>query len=511
MRPAPIRLSLLLLTILSGVLLSGGCAGNTLSSETGSETPAETAPFAADPGKETASALATWKSAGLDLTAGFSISHNSGLCDDLPLAVTIIAPDGYTIAYTTDGTLPQSDDDTGASHVEAVIDTAPDLLAEHRDDFLRSEIVRTSLLEDPHLPAGAVLNVCLVNSDGLLSDPVSRIYFKEAAIKARFPDTLILSVCIDPADLFDYTGGILAAGAVYDEWMATAAASEVLEEGRWWESEANFTQKGRSWERPAAVTVFSPDGTLLRETRAGLRVRGGMSRWMAQKSFNLYFRDDYSAEPFVLDLFGGEERHKSITLRNGGNACNDLKYLDDLLQDLASDRKVTGLRSRPAVLFINGAYYGPFSLNEKLSGQMFANRYGVDADEVIIVENGEIEEGDDADITLYDELMAYAEKDLSDPAVFEAFCRVVDVESMADCFALRIYMGDGDWAPDRNNLIWRTRDASYNEGRWQYILYDTEYSSGLYGVEKTSAGFDHFTKALETFPLFAAAMRNPTF
>ncbi len=62
-----------------------------------------------------------------------------------------------------------------------------------------------------------------------------------------------------------------------------------------------------------------------------------------------------------------------------------------------------------------------------------------------------------------------------------------------------------------NEILWRTRDDSYREGRWQYILHDIGYSAGLYGDATTSAKTDHFRLALERYPLFAAAMENEEF
>ena len=47
--------------------------------------------------------------------------------------------------------------------------------------------------------------------------------------------------------------------------------------------------------------------------------------------------------------------------------------------------------------------------------------------------------------------------------------------------------------------------------RWRYMLFDTEFSSGLYNFEDTRPGSDTFAKAMKEHPLFAAAMGNPEF
>ena len=128
-----------------------------------------------------------------------------------------------------------------------------------------------------------------------------------------------------------------------------------------------------------------------------------------------------------------------------------------------------------------------------------------------MIKDGELEEGEDEDIHLYDELLTFIDMDLSEDRNYEQFSQVVDVQSMAEYYAAQIYIGNSDWKMDKNEGLWRSRDRSFNEGRWQYILYDTEYSSGVYGFESTGADTDHFQMALEGHPLFASAIRNPSF
>ncbi len=139
------------------------------------------------------------------------------------------------------------------------------------------------------------------------------------------------------------------------------------------------------------------------------------------------------------------------------------------------------------------------------------NRFGVEAKNVVVIKEAKVKEGKEEDIKLYEELHSFANKDLTDPETYRLFCDTVDVQSMADYFAMRIYIGDGDWAPVRNHVLWRSRDKSYNGGRWQYIVHDTEYSAGHYNKYVTSPETDHFRRAIQHFPVFRAAIRNKEF
>jgi hypothetical protein len=142
---------------------------------------------------------------------------------------------------------------------------------------------------------------------------------------------------------------------------------------------------------------------------------------------------------------------------------------------------------------------------------MMKDRYGVDEKNLIVIKEAELDVGKKEDLRLYEEMKAFKDKDLTDPDIYRQFCDVVDVQSMADYFALQVYIGNADCEPDHNHIIWRTRDKFYNEGRWQYILHDLDYSAGHYDERSTSANTDHFAMIRKKFPLFAAALKNRNF
>ncbi len=446
-----------------------------------------------------------------------SFSHDSGTYPDRTLTVTLSTSPEYTIACTTDGTMPSADDDSGSSVLEVPVTGGhPGYLAAHRAQMVCTDFSRTGLLEDLRLPLGTVLTAALLDREGNLSDPVSKVYFPGLDFEELFPGCLVFSVTTDPENLLDYETGILVPGAVYDEWRQTDEGKHIIRMHIWWQAETNSTQRGRDWERPVRLHMYDSGRTPAVDCTAGIRVRGGVTRRMNQKSFNLYFRESYGAGSFEYELFPGISSYKSFSLKSGGNATESLKYKDVLLQSLVKGRDYTVLDARPAVLFLNGEYWGPYNLTEKISGQTFHNRYGVDKDQLVVIKGSdyagiEVEEGVDEDIALYQDLMSFADRDLTDPDIYREFCSVMDISSMADYFATRIYIGDGDWTPTNNDVLWRSRDTSWNGGRWQYILYDTEYSSGLYGERSTAVTTDHFRAALEEFPLFAAALRNKEF
>lgn len=437
-------------------------------------------------------------------------SPESGAWPEEEITVTVTAPEGYRIACTTDGRCPTAEDDCGASTLSLTLEKEEaGTLLRQKDRLLCP--LDTPLLESAELPCGRILRVSLLDPEGRVAASQTRVYFLGADFAARYPGCLVLSVFAEPEDLLDEDRGILVKGAVYAAWAETEKGQEVLRAGQWWLYESNATQRGRAWERPCSLQLYDGGDRPVLEQAAGIRVAGGASRRFSQKSFNLYFRAAYGEKYLRYELFPGVDELRSFTLRAGGNNTEGLKYKDCFLQSLAWDRDLLVPECRPAVLFLNGEYWGPYLLREKVSAQMLHERCGVDRAQVIVIKDGRLEAGRPEDLAAYEELSAYAEKDLGDPRIYAGFCRVMDVQSLADYCALRIYIGDGDWFREVNDILWRTRDASYREGRWQYVLHDIGCSSGLYQDVSTSASTNHFLRALENYPLFAAAMRNESF
>lgn len=446
------------------------------------------------------------------------LSLDSGIYSSPMLEVQVQAPDGCTIAYTTDGSVPQADRTTGQDSLTLTLDRSMSgtLTAYAEDMAYPGEPL---ISDNDALPYGVVLQLAAVDSQGTVQEYRTESYLFGENLADRWPDCLIVSLAADPADLVDYERGILVKGAIYDQWKDTDRGKKTLEiyeslnlQYEFQSIESNLSQHGREWERSALLQIYEPGSSSPdAELPCGIRVKGGLSRKNSQRSFNLYFRKDYGSKTLNYALLPDIDQFKSFSLRNGGNDADQLKFKDVLLQDLLRNRMFATQSSRPAVLFINGEYWGPYCLIEKISDLFIQEHYGVDADNVVMYKDGELEEGEDDDVLLYEELLSFIDMDLSDDRNYEQFSKVMDVQSMAEYCAAQIYIGNADWMMGKNEGLWRSRDHSFNEGRWQYILYDTEMSSGTYGFESTGAGADHFRTAMKDHPLFASAIRNPSF
>jgi len=444
-------------------------------------------------------------------TPSIVFSHPGGVYAQSRLDVKILAPDGYRIACTTDGSEPTAADVLGSGEVTVHLEKGESgYLLAHREELF-CPLDRALPREDGKLPRGTVLRTALLDEEGRVTARAARIYYLGEDFARRYPGCLVVSIWTEPENLLDEERGLLNPGAIYADWAKSDAGREAIREGQWWLYESNATQHGRAWERPCILSIFDGDKEAAAELPAGLRINGGASRRLSQKAFALHFRKDYGEKRLTWPLFDGVESSKSFVLQAGGDNAESWKIKDCLLQSLAEGSGVTVARSRPAVLFLNGEYWGPYLLREKASGTFLQECFGVPEGQAVIVKNGGLETGEEADMALYRKLAAFAEMDLSKEDNYRAFCACADVSSFALASAYRIYIGDGDWAWEVNEILWRARTGTEEQQKWHWMLHDLGCSAGTYGDRTTAADTDHFRLALEHNPLLAAAMGNEEF
>ncbi len=413
--------------------------------------------------------------------------------------ITLEAPKGSTVYYTTDGSIPDESSTVyeGPFEIQRV-----EVLCSHDADMT----IGPNHSYSGDLPAANVIRAVAVGSDGNISDVTTVTCFEEK------DDLITFSIITDYSNLLDYENGIMVRGKYYDEWTASEEGRAIIASGEYWFTEGNFSQKGKDWERPAIVEIHD-GGTVIAEN-CGIRIKGGTTRTIAQKSFNIYFRNKYGIKELEYPLFdGGPKSFSSFTLRNGGNDSRYLKFRDAWIQDMVSGMDFTTQLSRPAIVYINGEYWGIYTLQEKYCEEYFRDHFGTD--DVIMIKESEVDIGEDEDIAYYEELLSFADRDLADPDIWNLFKETVDIDSMADYFATEVYIGNYDLNMDTNFALWRSRekeeDRSFRDGRWRFVLYDTEFSSGIYGHSTTRAETDHLGMHMESFPIFAAAMKNREF
>ena len=488
--------------------------------------------------------------------SGSTLSHTpeftrtSG-CYDGEFVLKITENEGLTYYYTLDGSNPLDtgmaymyDDSegiavcnrTGDANVVNAVPTALYDAANVKVGTDKKSFVTTSQNpSDDAIDKCTVVRVIGVDAQGNATKCVTATYFvgniedhvqgvtesSAAAASAGMGESLaIISITGNYDDFFDYDTGIYVKGRLYDE-----AIEELLAAGTRLETDtsrriaANYNQKGRDWERQVHIDFFESDGTettLVLSQDCGIRIQGNYSRSDLQKGFRLYARSEYGSKNFKYAVFGdavtddtGETlgKYKSLILRNGGNCAFTTKWSADYWAYMSKGLDVESQASRPAVVYLNGEYWGLYVLEENYSKDYFADKHGVDKDSVVLYKGdaealklgykldlGDLPEGVTAENFYFRGLLNFfaAHDSCESEEDYEELCRYVDPDSVRDYFAAEIWINNKwDW-PGKNWSMWKVASIGeqhgiaaatvaddggneYADGRWRFCFYDMEF------------------------------------
>ncbi len=409
-----------------------------------------------------------------------------------------------TIHYTLDGSTP-----TAASPV-----LAGPLLITNNSDVPNNLSLINETSPAWSAPIGHVRKATVVRAfavDGNETTPV-----KTATYLVGDAYTLpIVSVTTDLNNLFDYETGIYLKGLIWDQaeedgWQGTSTFHP-----------ANYREE---WERPVHLEMFESNGTRVIDQDVGMQISGQGSRKRQQKSLRFYARSDYGPSAIPYAVFPdqpGIGSYRRLTLRNPDDDERTTFIRDVLAQQFAQGMDVASEDYRPVVAFLDGEYWGLYPLREKANQHYLESHYGVDKDNVVILEdNAIIDEGVAGDELPYTQLVDYARThDLRDPVSYAYVQDRMDTDSFMRYYLLETYIGNTDW-PSRNVVFWRLKTNTTNttglpyghDGKWRWILHDTDYAFSYMPNQGTDYDmFKHIDRTTWGGALWRSLARNEDF
>ena len=425
----------------------------------------------------------------------------SGFYDE-PQTLELSAAPGCEIHYTLDGSLPTADSPLweGPMTLRDISDEPNRVVSQPNTTFDRS-----GANTDP-VDKGTVLRAAAFDAAGSFSETVTAVYFVGSARFSAYAGRQILSIVSDPDSLFG-NYGICVTGGEYDRWLAEGGKGD----SPW----PCFFARGPRAERDAVIALWDESHSLVLEQACGLRLQGDSSRAKPLKRFRLIARELYDgSSTFSAPIFGGRNNHSFFTRADSS---------DLMAQRLAEGLDLGGLDALPATVFLNGEYYYDTYLRERYDKTYFEAHYGVSGNDLILISDNELDEGNQAD---YEDYLAFndyvSSHDCADPEVWAEICAKMDVRNYAEYVALNIYCNNTDWSIQKNYKLWRTRkakDRGFRDGRWRWLIYDMDgcaWSAAKYGSHR--ADFDAFlveqpytNLPFLKMPLFSDLLRNPEF
>jgi hypothetical protein len=267
----------------------------------------------------------------------------------------------------------------------------------------------------------------------------------------------IVSITTDPANLWDYATGIYVMGCCAD------TVPPYLGANFWYD-----------WERKANVEMYEPTGECAFNQLAGIGVFGGFSKGLPQKSLYVTARDKYGKDRFEYPIFPEREMdsYKSFVLRNAGGDFGKTHFRDAFMTQLAKPTGLAIQAYRPAIVFLNGQYWGIQNLREKINEHYLEDNFGVDKDNVDLMEHRDGAKHGNSKAYKY-LLNFLANKDLKNDLVIEELRKLMDIENYMSYNIAEIYSDNRD--AGGNIRYYKERNDS---SQWRWIFYDTEMGLG---------------------------------
>lgn len=405
-------------------------------------------------------------------------SRESGFYNEA-FPLELIAPTDCRIYYTTDGSVPCPGAENTSAYEAPITITGKNLKGT--------------------VPKATIIRAVYVTPDNVTSSIATATYFVGTGMVWHY-SVPVISLVTDESNLYDSETGIFA----------------------------NYNNRGRDWERPVHFEYFNRSGKLSVSIDCGARVHGGASRSAPAKSLRLYARKEYDSQKrFQYDFFAegsiaatdvyGDTitSFKRLLLRNAGNesgAWERIYFRDALSSYLGKNAGLSVQACTPCVAFLNGKYYGIMNLRERLDQNYIEDHFDLDSKQIAILEFAYDEDGNqivmaDAETedlqtiakSIYQEFYDFATTaDLSIPRNYERVCEMVDINDLIEYYCLQLYISNQDW-PGNNTKMWvyigEEEERFGSDGRLRFLLYDTEFSYGLYG---NKASYDNFQLLFNT-------------
>ena len=423
------------------------------------------------------------------------------------MSIELSAPEGWTVYYTLNGDDPRTDgikytDKLELSSTNSMYiydgetfnyanDISHDMVISRTDTFFGGVVVKA-------YATNGIDSTAVYTQTYFLSGDLSKLNAK------------VVSISLPKEDLFDPTNGVYYC----------------------------FDTFGTRNRARAFIEIF--DGkTKIGGVYGEIAVSGVGSSGLPMKSLRLYLKDpleenDPAPDSFEYDLFDGKATNslgQAITsfdrllLRNGGNDFNITMLRDVYAQSMSAGLNVDRLEYEPALVFINGEFWGMYNLRERYSPEYFNRHYGVLEDNVVIIENESPLKYDASNPASWDtdyvastgndlvshdiyadefnKLVSYIKShDLSVQEYFDYVAERLDLDSFIDYWIVNTYFCNPDW-PGNNIKVWRNLDPEDPSGmdtKWRFVLVDMD-SSIAYpqagGYPNTLAYWDKFNDIAE--------------
>ncbi len=350
------------------------------------------------------------------------------------ITVNVSIPQGCTLLYTTDGSIPMLSKGKAVGKVST----------------------------DGIFTIANTMNLCfrLFKEGWLPSVPVTRSYIKTAN-KYTIP---VVSIVGDKKYFTDNQWGIDTKGT----------------NGKTGNGQSTKCNWNMDWERPINFSFITPDGEMVYNQDVEISVSGGWTRSATPRSFKLKAGKEFDGRNTLDYTFFPQKpylRNKVLLLRNGGNDIwenNGSRFLDPALQTIIQRSGIDlDLQSYvPIIEYVNGEFRGVLNMREPNNKKYVESNFGYDDEKIDMFEmsadsNVVFMVGTKDVLERIYELGTHA----AEPNVYEELKQLLDIDEFTNYMATELYLGSTDW-PHNNIKGYRSQE----DGRYRFVTFDLDFA-----------------------------------
>lgn len=323
---------------------------------------------------------------------------------------------------------------------------------------------------------------CVIKAIAYNDSLKSGIYTKSFILEGRKFNLPVVSITIDKDKMFNPVNGLYSKGL---------NASET--------PPYNGANYHRDKELPINIEYYDTTNKIGFNQPAGLKIFGGYSRSLPQKSFSIISREEYGNKDFNYPIFDNlpYKKYKSFVLRNSGSDNNRSHFRDILMTSLVKSLSFDIQEYKTCVVFINGEYWGIYNIREKYNEHYLQQHHDVDKDSVTVMKHrNQLKIGKRLN---YQEIVNFLLKtSFKDTSNIDSLNKLIDINNFLEYNICETYFANTD--AGGNIRYWRT----YKKGdRWKWLMFDTDFGFGMDDrtAYKKNTIHDFTTKSNEIWPI----------
>jgi len=292
--------------------------------------------------------------------------------------------------------------------------------------------------------------------DGSLPTTEDPLYTAPFTVNAT---TVVRAACFEDGKL---PSKVTTAGFIVNEGHSLPVVSLSAEPGALF-GDGIYDAGTFDSEQLCNLQFFETDGSFTVD--CGVELAGSMAKTPQKRSLKVNFRGRYGAGVLGYSLFGSEgpQVFDALTL-SAGSDDRQTMFRDELFGKLGEgfDNALVR-RSRFCVLYINGQYWGVYSLKEALGELYYAQHTNAGTEQVEEVREPALWDSDLRKLALYCE-----ENDMSLPENYEKLREAVDEANLIDWLILQGYSSNS--GVGEGQRYYRANSG----GKWQIVLTDMD-------------------------------------